>query len=263
MPADAAGVALSGGGIRSATFSLGVFQGLAHRGLLSRVDYLSTVSGGGYFGGFFGRLYTRDWTQFKTMPVSKESVSAVKDSVSNARSFVDRVASLPRTEQVLQALRDNDSPPMRWLRQSGNYMSPKGTGGTALAAAIFTRNWLAVLLVILITVLTGFLSSHLVRAACDSWDLFHAWEVRLADSAGQHWWWSSWSFIPFLILLLMVVPLGIAYWLSQAGEGRQFLWVAGSNIVTMTFGVGVAVAFPQSPIAFLFLGASCSLSRWS
>ena len=38
---------LSGGGIRSATFCLGVIQGMANRGLLPCFDYLSTVSGGG------------------------------------------------------------------------------------------------------------------------------------------------------------------------------------------------------------------------
>jgi hypothetical protein len=41
---------ISGGGIRSATFALGVIQGLAERGLLPQFDYLSTVSGGGYIG---------------------------------------------------------------------------------------------------------------------------------------------------------------------------------------------------------------------
>src|SRR5687768_6814876 len=41
------GLAFSGGGIRSATFNLGILQGLAEHGLLRRVDYLSTVSGGG------------------------------------------------------------------------------------------------------------------------------------------------------------------------------------------------------------------------
>ncbi|HHT9138944.1 MAG TPA: patatin-like phospholipase family protein [Candidatus Wunengus sp. YC60] len=44
------GLALSGGGIRSATFNLGVLQVLAKRGILKHVDYLSTVSGGGYIG---------------------------------------------------------------------------------------------------------------------------------------------------------------------------------------------------------------------
>src|SRR6185503_7632684 len=43
---------LSGGGIRSATFALGVLQGLAHSGVLRSIDYLSTVSGGGYVGGW-------------------------------------------------------------------------------------------------------------------------------------------------------------------------------------------------------------------
>ena len=43
---------ISGGGIRSATFGLGAIQGLAERGLLEQFDYLSTVSGGGYIGGW-------------------------------------------------------------------------------------------------------------------------------------------------------------------------------------------------------------------
>lgn len=47
---------LSGGGIRSAAFSLGVLQGLARNGLLARFDYLSTVSGGGYIGGWLSML---------------------------------------------------------------------------------------------------------------------------------------------------------------------------------------------------------------
>jgi hypothetical protein len=49
---NAVGLALSGGGIRSATFSLGIVQVLAQRHLLQKVDYLSTVSGGGYIGSF-------------------------------------------------------------------------------------------------------------------------------------------------------------------------------------------------------------------
>src|SRR5450759_385824 len=44
------GLAFSGGGIRSATFNLGVLQGMAELGLLPFIDYLSTVSGGGYIG---------------------------------------------------------------------------------------------------------------------------------------------------------------------------------------------------------------------
>jgi len=46
------GLAISGGGIRSATFGLGVLQGLAQAKLLSKIKYISTVSGGGYIGGW-------------------------------------------------------------------------------------------------------------------------------------------------------------------------------------------------------------------
>ena len=52
-PHDRFGLALSGGGIRSATFNLGLLQSLARLGILEHVDYLSTVSGGGYVGGFW------------------------------------------------------------------------------------------------------------------------------------------------------------------------------------------------------------------
>ena len=52
---NAVGLALSGGGIRSATFCLGVTQVLADRDLLKDVDFLSTVSGGGYIGSFLTR----------------------------------------------------------------------------------------------------------------------------------------------------------------------------------------------------------------
>lgn len=44
------GLALSGGGIRSATFSLGVVQGLLKKKVFRFMDYISTVSGGGYLG---------------------------------------------------------------------------------------------------------------------------------------------------------------------------------------------------------------------
>ena len=50
LRADYTALCLSGGGIRSAAFALGVVQGLATSGQLARVDYLSTVSGGGYLG---------------------------------------------------------------------------------------------------------------------------------------------------------------------------------------------------------------------
>ena len=47
---DLTGLALSGGGMRAASFSLGVLQALNAKDVIKRIDYLSTVSGGGYVG---------------------------------------------------------------------------------------------------------------------------------------------------------------------------------------------------------------------
>ena len=57
-----AALCLSGGGIRSASFALGVLQALARHGLLRHFHYLSTVSGGGYIGSWLSawRYHERD-----------------------------------------------------------------------------------------------------------------------------------------------------------------------------------------------------------
>ena len=59
---DVSALCLSGGGIRSATFALGVMQGLARFGLLRHFHYLSSVSGGG-FNNALGRLRTLELVQ--------------------------------------------------------------------------------------------------------------------------------------------------------------------------------------------------------
>ena len=55
------GLALSGGGIRSAAFSLGVMKGLHEVGVLDRIGYLSTVSGGGFTGGWYVSHRADQW----------------------------------------------------------------------------------------------------------------------------------------------------------------------------------------------------------
>jgi len=52
VPSQMVGLAFSGGGIRSATFHLGILQALQDMGSLPKIDYLSTVSGGSYIAGW-------------------------------------------------------------------------------------------------------------------------------------------------------------------------------------------------------------------
>ncbi len=76
------GLALSGGGIRSATFNLGLLQALERAGVLEHVDYLSTVSGGGYVGGF--------WSMFRHRTArdgSSPRLSLAPSSVRHLREF--------------------------------------------------------------------------------------------------------------------------------------------------------------------------------
>jgi len=53
---DEVGLSFSGGGIRSAVFNLGVIEALESRGMMARIDYLSSVSGGGYIAGAYSWL---------------------------------------------------------------------------------------------------------------------------------------------------------------------------------------------------------------
>ena len=77
-PRSLFGLALSGGGIRSATFNLGLLQGLNEIGLLRGMDYLATVSGGGYIGGFWTR-----WRQNRGFPGSLSGQSVFPGSVAS------------------------------------------------------------------------------------------------------------------------------------------------------------------------------------
>jgi predicted acylesterase/phospholipase RssA len=57
------GLALSGGGIRSAATNIGVLQGLSEKDVLPKLDYLSTVSGGGYIGACLSSLLSNRYRE--------------------------------------------------------------------------------------------------------------------------------------------------------------------------------------------------------
>jgi hypothetical protein len=80
---DAVGLAFSGGGIRSATVCLGVAQVLAEKKLLAEVDYLSTVSGGGYLGTFLSSFFNKGFT-FQTPNKALSDNLAAADDVEPA-----------------------------------------------------------------------------------------------------------------------------------------------------------------------------------
>ena len=75
------GVSFSGGGIRSASFHLGVLQALNQSNLLDKVDYLSSVSGGGYIASWFSwiraQIPTSNNQHFRNLQVASGRGSVI------------------------------------------------------------------------------------------------------------------------------------------------------------------------------------------
>ena len=217
-----AGLAISGGGIRSATFALGVLQSLARLGRLRHVDYLSTVSGGGYIGSFLGSLYLPVAARNGAAAAATSSPAASSPPVSSsAGSTVASVSpsAAQTADRVERTLADADAPPVRWLREYGRYMAPRGAGDYLYAVGIYLRNWISLHYVLAVTLLAGFLAGDLLRALL--WQRFapiRALETSLFAGSAAGLWWSPWLVLPLAGFALALVPLGWAYWLTQTRQ---------------------------------------------
>lgn len=100
---DLTGVALSGGGIRSATFNLGLLQALSRGGLFRHVDYLSTVSGGGFIGSALTAQMRRpdgEGTGPAAFPFPPEGQGGEADTVRYLRSHSDYLAPQGLTDYL-------------------------------------------------------------------------------------------------------------------------------------------------------------------
>ena len=129
------GVSFSGGGIRSATFNLGVLQALQELNLLGAIDYLSTVSGGGYIGSWF-------------------------------ISWVKRAGGIPSLAGTTDSSGEFKEPnPIRHLRRYSNYLTPRVglmNADTWSIASMYLRNLLLNLLVLIPLLIAALLVPHLL-----------------------------------------------------------------------------------------------------
>ena len=118
---------LSGGGIRSATFNLGVIQALARVDLVDRFDYVSSVSGGGYIAGWLKAWMRRDGSASVISHLAEPAGSASFDPLVPEPAPIDA------------------------LRQYSNYLTPRlglFSPDTWAAGTIILRNLLLNWLVI-------------------------------------------------------------------------------------------------------------------
>lgn len=226
LPDDVVGLALSGGGVRSATFSLGVLQTLARTGFLRRVDLLSAVSGGGFTGAFLGRLFTRPSV---TSPPPGRS---------------EPVDPCGRVEKILSG---TQSAQLWWLRANGNYLFASGAGDLRQNIAVFFRNILAVHFVLGAFAFAIFGACALVASAAPIPSLADAGVIEFS-----RWWWT-----PIAALVLAVLPLALGYWLSRkSGSVRPYrVFALGAWLVLLVGAVVSFLAPGGAPFAAAGLGA--------
>ena len=122
-------VCLSGGGVRSATFALGVLQGLAHAGVLKSIDYLSTVSGGGYTGGWLTA-----WLQRSGAAGRDEVMRQLDPAQSAQRGSIDAETPVDRVRRTC-----------RYLAPQGGVLSADMWTLMATMARNLLLNWLVLL----------------------------------------------------------------------------------------------------------------------
>ncbi len=247
---------LSGGGIRSATYALGILQGLARKGLLKEFHYLSTVSGGGYVGSWLSA-----W-------IKRKGFAEVDSELRNPPS------SLLKPEPA----------PICHLRGFSNYLTPKlGLLSADTWAALGTilrnmlLNWLVLLPLLMAFLALPYLIVSIVRLNSSSVSLFgfrlnsadllliggcvlatialayiHSYRPSLQERTSEKWKaWGNQNTFLFVSLLPLIVSAGLitTWWAWVANDGRSqnvlsmYLWgvrVPGSPFILVAAGVHVA-----------------------
>lgn len=126
---------LSGGGIRSASFNLGVLQALGKYEQIRNIDYLSVVSGGGYIGAWLSTWIHREAALIEKTKSPKENnqsstnqklsdIDPSEKSISEAIQKIEREfleCELPERKPSL----NKEPKPITWLRNCSSYLSPK------------------------------------------------------------------------------------------------------------------------------------------
>lgn len=237
------GLALSGGGIRSATFCLGVLQAMARAKppatraaysgdateghLLPHFDYLSTVSGGGYIGAFFcslfqsGRLrpYIPRPSQTETRTQQTDAESAEKDSARMAAINAYEVLRFEPPGRIHSGInyekKNVGDAPTAWLRENGRYLTSSGAGDLFYGIALAIRNWISLHFVIGMPILFTLALLNVIQLLMKAYipqDIFDRQTPALLTSL---W------LLPALVALIWLTPNVLAFWLFYSKKDAE------------------------------------------
>jgi hypothetical protein len=178
------GMALSGGGVRSATFGLGLLQALAGQGMLRHLDYLSTVSGGGFIGGWLSKC------------------------------IHEQGGDVRKVEAMLApGAGEAEAPAIRFLRQYSNYLSPRGgmfSADTWTLIGTYVRNT-----GLNLTMLVAWLCALLLLPRAAVWAVH-----RIVDPGGP---WAAYADLCWMlgVLLFLFAVFCIALSISSKPNGSR------------------------------------------
>lgn len=257
----------SGGGIRSATFGLGVLQGMSHHRLLTEFDYLSTVSGGGYIGSWLSAWRKRG------------------DSIDD----IEKSLRAKPTGKL-----DGERPEIEHLRSYSNYLTPRlgffsADTWTLIATVIRNMflNWMILVPMLAVALLIPKLALEMVHAVPNFNWVTNGIPAVPAELVG---WGKDWPFLTFhpptawswpwvLVMLLaagsILAVIGvffIARYLPSVGgkncSQKGYLWTAliplsVSAILLSTFWNGWIRPGGTLPwYAFVVFGAVLHFCGW-
>ena len=248
------GLAISGGGIRSATFSLGVIQGLAQQGWLKAIDYLSTVSGGGYIG------------------------SCVSSLLNDPKS-----KSTPEEFPLRYTEGDVEPDSLTHLRNSSNYLSPGGLLDKLRLPNVLLRGVLLNLFIFMPYIMAAVFFTEVAYEKGPNWDdlatllfplsmLFVAMSIIFPFATRFlrrrfNWKWRNrfelWLTVPLLLVFVILLTIPLLHLTRVAIEhnsaqviswfdtiGPMMLWKSGAVFIIV---VGL----------FMFAGkASVNIAQW-
>jgi hypothetical protein len=146
------GLAFSGGGIRSATFGLGILQALGQLRLLRVFDYFSTVSGGGYIGSWLAAWIHREQSLMNVEKQLEPGRVAQSRANRTIRLAEDDPGSSNDPPELWRSAIDEEPEPINHLRAYSRYLSPRTgifSADTWTLGSIYFRNLLINLLTLL------------------------------------------------------------------------------------------------------------------
>lgn len=240
------GLALSGGGIRSAAFNFGVIQSLVSHRLMPRIDYLSTVSGGGYIGSCVDAVMS-----------APHVAPTVEGFPLHFDSRHGRQADL-RTD-ARGAAAYSEPPAIRHLRDGARYLAPGGLTDLIVIPFLLLRG-VAVNLIALLAYTSAVAALGILGFAA-----LHALYPSVRDDGSARW--SLIRVVGGLALLLLVFLVGTLlseFRRRQRGVAREALraWI---TIGVVAFAALAALAAQPWAVAWFwsfFKGEGTMVPTW-